>query len=404
VSDRIVTGMFNDSYAPITDGVAMVTRQYALWLNRKTGPSCVVTTNLPDYFDNEEFPVYRFPSLPINTRPPYRFGVAFSGEVKEQRQRGGIVKETLSTNIFRISFDLVHSHSPFVAGKLARIIANRQNIPLVTTFHTKYKPEFERALKMGALVSVAMQIIKDYYNKADFVWVPNAESIGVLREYGYSGEVEVMPNGTDLYVAGPDLPALRQEGSKLLGVDDESFVFLYIGQHIVEKNLDLVIESLAHLDGLNRPFKMIFVGDGKHRAAMEERVQSLGLSDRVQFLGIVRDREFIKRAYARADLLLFPSLYDTSSLTVKESAAMRLPAVLIRGSSTAEGIADGENGFMSENDPVAYAQTIQRAMSTLSLRRAAGDGAFRTLYNSWESVLEQVDLRYREILSQWKGR
>jgi hypothetical protein len=97
----------------------------------------------------------------------------------------------------------------------------------VTTFHTKYKPEFERALKMGTLVSVAMQIIKDYYNKADFVWVPNAESIGVLREYGYSGEAEVMPNGTDLYVSeltcphfGKRLKAPRRGRRKL--------VFLYI--------------------------------------------------------------------------------------------------------------------------------------------------------------------------------
>ncbi len=403
MNDNIVTGIFNDSYAPITDGVAMVTRQYALWLNRKTGPSCVVTADSPDYFDNEEFPVYRFPSLPITTRPPYRLGVAFSGEVKERRQRGGVVKETLSTNIFRIPFDIVHSHSPFVSGTLARIIANKQNIPLVTTFHTKYKPEFERALKMNALVSVAMQLIKDYYNKADFVWTPNTESIAVLREYGYAGEVEVMPNGTDLHVSEPDLHALRQEGSAVLGVDEKSFVFLYIGQHIIEKNLDLIIASLAHLK-LHKPFTMIFIGDGKHRTAMEERIQTLGLSDRVKFLGIVREREFIKRAYARADLLLFPSLYDTSSLTVKESAAMRLPAVLIRGSSTAESIVDGENGFLSENDPVSYAQTIQRAVDTPAVRRAVGEGAFRTLYTSWESVLEKVDLRYRQILSRWKGR
>lgn len=404
MNDKLITGIFNDSFAPITDGVAMVTRQYALWLNRKTGPSCVVTPASPDYFDNEEYPVYRFPSLPVAARPPYRLGVAITGDVKEQRLRGGCVKEILSTNIFRIPFDLVHAHSPFVSGSLARTIANRLNIPLVTTFHTKYKPEFERALKMGALVSVAMHMIQDYYNKADFVWVPNDESIGVLRDYGFGGDIEVMPNGTDLSVSESELPLLRQEGEKLLDVEGDSFVFVYIGQHIVEKNLDLLIEALPRLKALDKPFTMIFIGDGKHREAMEKRVQALGLTKQVKFLGIIRDREFIKRAYARADLLLFPSLYDTSSLTVKESAAMHLPAVLIRGSSTAEGIADGQNGFLSENEPDAYAQTILRAMSTPSLRQIAGDGACKTLYNSWESVLEKVDLRYREILSHWKGR
>jgi len=146
--------------------------------------------HLPGLFRQRRISGVPLPLTSHKTRPPYRFGVAFSGKVKEQRQRSGIVKETLSTNIFRISFDLVHSHSPFVSGKLARTIANRQQIPLVTTFHTKFKQEFERELKMGALMSIAMKIIKDYYNKADFVWVPNSESIGVLsriRLFGRSG-------------------------------------------------------------------------------------------------------------------------------------------------------------------------------------------------------------------------
>jgi len=137
---------------------------------------------------------------------------------------------------------------------------------------------------------------------------------------------------------------------------------------------------------------------------MENKVQQRGLADNVKFLGIIRDREFIKRAYARADLLLFPSLYDTSSLTIKESAAMRLPAVLIEGSSTAEGIFDGQNGFLTQNEPAAYAHTIARAIENASLRREVGEGAFKSLYNSWESVLESVHRRYREIISQWKGR
>lgn len=382
----------------------MVARQYALWLNRKAGPSCIVTVSSPDYFDAEEFPVYRFPSIPIFARPPYRFGIALNGEVKERRVRGGVLKETLSTNIFDIPFDIVHAHCPFVSGKLAQTIANRRNIPLVTSFHTKYRPEFERALKAGPLVTIAMQLLRNYYVQADFVWVPNSESISILRDYGYAGDVEVMSNGTDLSVEESDLPALRNEGERLLDVPPDCFVFLYIGQHIVEKNLDLLIDALPHLVELGIPFKMIFIGDGNHRASMEHKTSQRGLADNVKFLGIVRDREFIKRAYARADLLLFPSLYDTSSLTIKESAAMRLPAILIEGSSTAEGIIDGQNGFLTKNEPEAFAHTIARAIENTSLRHAVGEGAFKTLYNSWESVLESVHRRYREIISQWKGR
>lgn len=208
MNDTLVTGIFNDSYAPITDGVAMVSRQYALWLNRKLGPSCVVTVDSPDYYDNEEFPVYRIPSVAFAARPPYRAGITVTGDLKEKRLRGGVLKEKLDINVFAIPFDIVHSHCPFASGKLAQNIARRRNIPLVTTFHTKYRPEFEQTLKLKALVAVAMQYLREYYKKADFVWVPNAETISILRGYGYMGEIEVMPNGTDLSVNEAELPLL----------------------------------------------------------------------------------------------------------------------------------------------------------------------------------------------------
>ncbi|HNX73812.1 MAG TPA: glycosyltransferase [Spirochaetales bacterium] len=400
----LITGVFNDSYAPITDGVAMVTRQYALWLNRKAGPSCVVTVDSPNYYDTEEFPVYRIPSVAFAARPPYRAGITVTGALKEKRLRGGILKEKLTIDVFDIPFDIVHSHCPFASGVLAQNIARRRNIPLVTTFHTKYRPEFEHALKVKPLVAIAMQYVRDYYKRADFVWVPNNETISILRDYGYSGDIEVMPNGTDLSVDISEIPILRKEGGVLLNVPDDSFVFVYVGQHIPEKNVDLIIDALNLLNQKGIPFKMVFIGDGRYRGAMEQKVGQFGLSRNVEFRGIVRDREFIKRAYARADLLLFPSLYDTSSLTIKEAAALQLPAVVIRDSPTAEGIVDGENGFLSNNDERDYADTIVRAMQNNPLRRAVGQNARNTLYSSWESVIDTVQNRYVEIVRSWHGR
>ena len=404
LKDKLITGIFNDSFAPITDGVAMVTKQYALWLNRKAGPSCVVTVDSSGYYDNEEFPVYRIPSVALAARPPYRAGITILGELAEKRLRGGILKEKLTINVFDIPFDLVHSHCPFASGMLAQNIARRRDIPLVTTFHTKYRPEFEQALKVKPLVAIAMQYVREYYKRADFVWVPNKETIPILRDYGYSGDLEVMPNGTDLFADVSEIPLLRQEGGVLLNVPDDRFVFIYVGQHIPEKNVDLIIEALNVLNQRGIPFKMVFIGDGKYRGAMEKRVGELGLSQKVEFRGIVRDREVIKRAYARADLMLFPSLYDTSSLTIKEAAALNLPAVVIRNSPTAEGIVDGQNGFLGDNDQRDYAETIARAIQNESLRKAAGEQARSTLYSSWESVIDIVQNRYAEIVRSWHRR
>jgi 1,2-diacylglycerol 3-alpha-glucosyltransferase len=397
-SRNIITGIFNDSFYPITDGVAMVTKNYAFWLNRLMGPSCVVTPDMPHQFDTEEFPVYRYTSFPIPLRPPYRFGVNFVGEVIEKRQRGERLRERLTTNVFTMPFDLVHAHCPFSSGQLAQRVARMHRIPLVATFHTKYRLDFESSLRNKLLVDMAMRRLVHFYERADHVWVPSTDTIETMREYGYKGKVEVMPNGTDLIVSDADLSRLHQEGEVDFAVPTGVPLLLYLGQHIREKNLDNLVEALALVAAKNVDFRMVFVGDGYHRAALVSRVDELGLSDKVSFKGVIRDREIIKRAYARADILFFPSLYDTSSLIVKEAAGMRLPALLVQGATTAEGIKDGVNGFLALNTPEDLAQRLIAALKDPDSRIKAGLGAYQSLYRSWEQVIGMVSERYEEII------
>jgi glycosyltransferase involved in cell wall biosynthesis len=401
MSGEIVSGIFNDSYNPITDGVAIVTKNYAYWLNRLAGPSCVITPDMPDYFDTEDFPVYRFPSMPLAVRPPYRVGVDFIGEVREKRLRGINTKEVLRTNLFNLHFDIIHTHSPFSSGNLAYRLARKWKIPLVTTFHTKYREDFMQAMKSKILVDIAIRQLVAFYGKADYVWVPSEETIETLRSYGFKGPIEVMPNGTDLIIAEDALKGLRREGEKYFGIPQGMPMLLYIGQHIKEKNLDVIINSLGVLHSKGVDFRMVFIGGGYYADALKEKVRERGLDKKVLFKGIIRDRAIITQAYARADLLYFPSLYDTSSLIVKESAGMRLPALLVSGSSTAAGIKDGENGFLAGNSAEDMAAKLQVLLADPSLLTKAGQGAYMTLYRSWESVIGSVAKRYKEIIDSW---
>jgi len=405
MSTKLVTGIFNDSFMPITDGVAMVVKNYALWLNRLVGPSCVVTVDVPNYYDSEEFPVYRYFSLPVASRPPYRAGINSMGMVMEKRRRGGQLNERLRTNLLDIPFSIIHAHCPFSTGQVARNIAHIKNIPLVTTLHSKYRNDFEHSFKNSEfMVEVAMAYMRAFYDSADYVWVPNTEMIQTAREYGIRGKIEVMPNATDLQVSDEELPILRAEGAKLFCPNKDDPMLLYIGQHIEEKNTKLLIEALAQAKAAGTRFKMVFIGDGYFRKEMEAMVQKLGISDQVSFKGLILDRDTIKRAYARADLLVFPSLYDVSSLTIKEAAGMRLPSLLTQGSTTSEGVIDGSNGFLSENSPESYAKKIGAILADPAMRKKAGIGAYHSLYRSWEDQVGEVGERYRAIVRDWKGR
>ena len=94
---NIMIGIFNDCYPPIMDGVSLTTQNYAYWLNKKTGNVCVVTPKFPTSDDHEEFPIYRYSSIPIPMRKPYRLGFPRIDWPFHER-------------INKLSFELVHAH------------------------------------------------------------------------------------------------------------------------------------------------------------------------------------------------------------------------------------------------------------------------------------------------------
>jgi 1,2-diacylglycerol 3-alpha-glucosyltransferase len=383
----VSVGLFNDSYAPIVDGVTVTVRNYAYWLNRTLGPACVIAPFSPFYEDDEPFPVLRFLSMPSFVHPPYRIGLpSMDLRLRSLVRRGG--------------FSLLHAHSPFGAGRAALKAARSAGIPLVTTFHSKFRDNLLRALPIRRLVDSAIESIVDFLEAADHVWIPQESVAETLREYGYRGPYEVVENGIDYRAAG-DIEPLRRRGGELLGVSDEAEVGLYVGQHILEKNLEYLTRSLPAIAAAAPRFRMVFVGDGCGRARIQALVARLGLQGRTTFLGHVDDRRALGAIYARGDVLLFPSLFDNAPLVVREAAAFRTPSVLLRGSTAAEVIRDGENGLLAEGGPEDFAAKVIEALGAPGLLERAGLGAQRSLCRSWEDVVGEVRERYLSILSRW---
>ena len=96
-------------------------------------------------------------------------------------------------------------------------------------------------------------------------------------------------------------------------------------------------------------YKAFFVGDGADRPDIEAYADEIGIKDHVIFTGAFPDREKIRAFFSRADLLLFPSTYDTSGLVVKEAAACGCASTLIAGSCAAEGVIDGVSGLLMQS-------------------------------------------------------
>lgn len=384
---KVTSGLFNDGYLPIIDGVTVTVRNYAYWLRKKLGPTYVVAPFVPNYKDNDPFPVIRFLSIPTIVRPPYRIGLP------ELDMR-------LPSILKKREFDIVHAHSPFAAGKLALRVSKEKHIPLIATFHSKYREDLARAIMIKPIVDDQIKRIVDFYYSADHVWVPQESVARTLREYGYKGPYDVVENGVDFELP-ENIAPYRARGADYLGLPEEYLVGLFIGQHILEKNLEFLLRTLPLIMDELPNFRMIFVGKGYAKESLIALAQKLDISDRVVFHDVIYDRELLKAIYARADLFLFPSLYDNAPLVLREAAAMKTPAVLIKGSTAAEVIQNGENGFLCQADNEDFAQTIVRALSDREALARIGANAQRTLCRTWESIIDEVAQRYRLILDHW---
>lgn len=389
---KIKTCQFNDSYFPIMDGVGITAHNYAKWLNEKHGKTVLIAPKVKDYEDDEDYRVYRFKSVLLPGMNPYRVGLP-------------LIDVRFRNKMKTLNPQIVHAHSPFISGQLAQKLSRSKGIPLVATFHTKYKEDFRKVIDNDLFVQFLMNMTLDFYFSADVVWVPNKSTGNTLREYGYNGRFEVMPNGTDMEV--PDKSKkmkLRKAGLEITGADGNEFTLLFVGQHRWEKNVKLIIDALKILKEKEKSFQMIFVGEGYAAKEMKKLVGKYGLKDSVIFTGVVTERSRLRSIYALADLFVFPSLYDNSPLVIQEAAAFDVPSIVVRNSSSAEGITDKVNGFLVEDDARSLYRLIAELKKYPEVIKMAGEGARKSIYRPWEGIVESVYQRYTEIIAEFSDR
>lgn len=386
-------GLFNDCFPPIMDGVSVTTSNYAYWLNQKRGDICVVTPQAPAATDNNDYPVYRYLSLPIPMRKPYRLGFPR-------------IDWPFHKQINKIPFELVHAHCPFSSGNIAHKIAHSKHVPMIATFHSKYRSDFERIIPNRYMIERLIRNIVTFYEQADEVWIPQASVEETLREYGYKGKVEVVDNGND-FAGTPYSHQLQAEAKQNLGLDAAVPLLLFVGQHIWEKNINFLLHALARLKDV--PFRMLFIGTGYAAEEIGLLAENLGLtrscsadaSPKVSFMGAISERETLRQYYLAADLFLFPSLYDNAPLVVREAAALHTPSLLIQGSTAAEIISDGVNGFLSTANEEQYAHTIACLLAHPQRIKVAADCAARSLARSWQDIAEEVNDRYNHLIKRY---
>ena len=388
VSRKLKIAEFIDTFYPNIDGVVSVTDHYAKRLNLHDHCT-VIAPKRKNYVDDLTYEVIRckafmVPLLKMDCGVP-------SIDIK--------LKKTLMAG----NFDIFHVHSPFSLGRYALNMARKLDIPIIATFHTKYYDDFKKYLKLNILAKGALKAVVDFYEKVDEVWTVNNNMVETLREYGFKGKAIVMDNATE-FDFPEDVDSLKDMVNQIYHIGKDELVFAFVGQLILQKNIELTISSAKLLKESGLKFKLFMVGTGFDEKYIKEYTKELGLEEDVIYTGRISDRKLLSAIYSRSTLLLFPSLYDASSIVLIEAAAHKLPGVLIEGATTAEKIVDGHNGFLSENDPERYSRKILDILKDEELVKKAGENAYLEIYRSWDGVIKRARERYHYIIKNYKGR
>lgn len=381
--------LLNDSFPPLIDGVANAVVNYAKHLP-KSGMSPVVITPDHPQADDEKFPypIVRYPSIDTRKKLGYLAGVPFSPEIANRVSGENVA--------------VLHSHCPIMSNFMARQLRQIVDAPLVMTYHTKFDVEIDSFVKNRMLQEGGRKILAENINACDEVWTVSCGAGENLRDLGYEGEYIVMPNGVDLPCERVSDELIRKatEGYDLpQGVP----VYLFAGRIRWYKGLRIILDALANLNAVDRDFRMVFVGDGTDREAVESYARECGVAGKCIFTGAIHDRDLLRAWYCRADLFLFPSTYDTNGLVVREAAACGLASVLIKDSCASEGVTDGRNGFLIEENPRDLLRCLYRLQEHPETMAAAGEAAAKELYISWESAVRLAAERYEVVIDRYRS-
>ena len=309
----------------------------------------------------------------------------------------------------KLNFDLVHHISwgtisappllwrlpiPFVWGP----IGGAQTAP--PAFRRYFGANWGRELLRTFRVKVATRLpsLRKAVRESALILSTNPETTQALSAAG-ARNVRFFPN-----IGVPEdltlLPPNRDHKQRELRL-------IWVGRLIPLKGLALALEALAHLDG-SVAVTLQVVGEGPLRSKMQSLARTLGVHDRVEFVGAVPWRR-MPEYYQRADAFLFTSLRDSSGAVIPEAMVYRLP-VLTLDHQGVGAIVPSEAAIKvpvttPEETVRRLAEGIRLLAQSPELRRQMGEaGWVKAQGMRWQHRAELMSGWYEEAVTTYHGR
>lgn len=350
-------GMMSDMYKPHVSGVIVHIALIKHYLEKLGHEVYVFTFGDLEQKDSEAN-IIRSPGLPLVDTGFYLN-----------------IRYTTTAQKLLTTMDVVHVHHPFLSGRLAIRYCKPRLIPIVFTNHTRYDLYARAYLPLIPDVvgeAFLMAYLPSFFRACDLVIAPSHGLREVLRRFGVTSEIEVIPNGLDLSPYRGPVEPIERAG---LGFSAKDVLLIYTGRLGPEKNLPFLLRAFAGTAKAYNNVGLLILGDGPERDNLEDRVAYMGIADRVYFTGMVAYEE-IPRYLSTADAFVTASVTEVHPFSVIEAMAAGLPVLGIQSPGVGDIIEDNQTGLLvPEEDVAAFTAKMVRLVTDQRRRKRMGERA-----------------------------
>lgn len=393
--------MMTNNYKPFVGGVPISVERLSEGLRQRGHEVCIFAPEYGDEVREEDVVRYR-------TRAK-RFD---NGMVIP-----GMWDYRISEEFEYRDFDLIHVHQPMMMGNLAVHYSHKYQIPLIFTYHTRYEEylhylnffsDVDETKKVKRyMLEKSKQLLPKYMtfyaNQCSMVFAPSDDMQKHLGQRKVEAPVRVLPTGLLDQAFEQDQEASGAVRRKYLG--EKKHLICTVSRLEKEKNLYFLLRAAKKLkECMGEVFQLMIVGDGSETERLKDYAQELGIGSMVAFTGAVPNDQ-VKDYLFASDLFLFASKSETQGIVLAEAMAAGRPVVAVEACGVSDIMADGENGYMTEENEEVFAKRAAKILTDKNLKEKLETGARNTAeaYRA-SNIARQAEEEYFMVLEKERRR
>jgi len=379
--ERLRVALFSGNYNYLREGANQALNQLVGYLERRGHEVRVYSpvTDTPAFEPRGTLIPVASVTLPVRTEFQLALGIPAA----------------IRRDVERFAPDLIHVSTPDILCTRAETLAQKLEVPVIASLHTRFTSYFEH-YGIAWLRPLADAHLRRFYRRASCVLAPTPDLVEEMKRLRGDDRVALWSRGVDRDLFNPSRRDRDWRCSN--GWKSDDTVALFFGRLVVEKGIDIYIETIRILQNNGRKVRPLVVGAGPaadHLSALPDAILTGHL-----------DGPGLARAVASADIMIHPSLTEAFGNVVLEGMASGVAIVASDAPSSRALIDPGKTGLLcAPNSPDDLAEAVARLIDDPDECNCIGHAAREASEAySWDAASSAVEAAYRLTLQQFARR